>query len=74
MRGPGEGPGITAYFIGFNLHNPTLALLKRAVERVAGMEQDEALEHLLQEAGDNAIVIFQDEVTVTIYKMPGRAS
>ena len=59
---------MTTFFIGFNPHDPTLELLKRAVDRVPGMEQQDALEELLREAGNNAIVIIPNNVSVIFYK------
>lgn len=59
---------LITYFIGYNPHDPTLALLKDAVDRVPGMEKRDALEHLLTEAGNNAIVTIPDNLNIVIYK------
>jgi hypothetical protein len=59
---------LVAYFIGYNPHDPTLALLKQTVDRIPGMDKIDALEMLLSEAGNNAIVTIPDNLTIVIYK------
>lgn len=59
---------LTVYFVGYNPANPTLALLKDAVKVVPGMEKNDAIEYLLREAGNHAIVVIPDFKNIIFYK------